>query len=531
MLACETERRLKNYLVAVADGESAIERLRQRLCEIPDFSPCNAFQRIDRDASDYVTSYEILKFLQDNRICSISENECYRLVKFFDSDEDGRLSFADFSQMVLPCEDNCMRSIAERRPTFRVARYENLPCDIERGVAGIIEREVELIRRLDSLKRDLECCHDFSPYAAFKTIDRCCESAVNSCNLTQFLRANGFCASEREVLSIIRRMDTSCAAKVLYSDFAEFMRGHGSACPGKSSSSPAMKRSSSACKYTPVRKSLSEENSKSLKHARSSSVARISSATSPKKACCDDCEDKCSPRKCPPVCRPCYPRCSSTCYPQCRPCYPLGCGPCYPRCSSTCYPLCRPCYPLSCDPCYPRCSSTCYPLCRPCYPLVRYCPPVCDPCPPVCRPCYPRCSSTCYPLCRPCYPLGCGPCYPRCSSTCYPLCRPCYQLGCNPCPPVCRPKCGPALSCDKERDLVKGLYDTIREERDLESAKLSLAKRSDFNFYDAFKIFDTCSRGYFTLADLREGLAAIGVYPTTSDMELYIKRYDKFNTR
>jgi hypothetical protein len=30
---------------------------------------------------------------------------------------------------------------------------------------------------------------------------------------------------------------------------------------------------------------------------------------------------------------------------------------------------------------------------------------------------------------------------------------------------------------------------------------------------------------------LRDGLAAIGVYPSTSDMELYIKRYDRFGER
>ena len=37
MLSCETERKLKNYLVAIAEGEIELERLRQRLCEIRDF--------------------------------------------------------------------------------------------------------------------------------------------------------------------------------------------------------------------------------------------------------------------------------------------------------------------------------------------------------------------------------------------------------------------------------------------------------------------------------------------------------------
>ena len=49
--------------------------------------------RFDRDANEYITSFEILNFLRDNREYTISERECYNLVKFFDSDEDGRLSY------------------------------------------------------------------------------------------------------------------------------------------------------------------------------------------------------------------------------------------------------------------------------------------------------------------------------------------------------------------------------------------------------------------------------------------------------
>lgn len=92
MLSYETERRLKNYLVAISDGELSLERLRQRLCEIRDFAPCMAFQRLDRCANEYLTSCSLLNFVRDNGVYTISENECYRLLKFFDSDEDGRLS-------------------------------------------------------------------------------------------------------------------------------------------------------------------------------------------------------------------------------------------------------------------------------------------------------------------------------------------------------------------------------------------------------------------------------------------------------
>ena len=50
-LGFESERRLKELLVAVGNGEMALESARQRLCNIRDFAPHSAFQRFDRDCS------------------------------------------------------------------------------------------------------------------------------------------------------------------------------------------------------------------------------------------------------------------------------------------------------------------------------------------------------------------------------------------------------------------------------------------------------------------------------------------------
>jgi hypothetical protein len=95
MLGYESESRLKNLLVAVGDGERQLEAARQRLCSIRDFAPHSAFQRLDRDSSNYVTASELIAFLRDHRNFSASETECYRVVKFFDSDENGRLTFQE----------------------------------------------------------------------------------------------------------------------------------------------------------------------------------------------------------------------------------------------------------------------------------------------------------------------------------------------------------------------------------------------------------------------------------------------------
>jgi len=85
MLGYESERRLKNFLVAIGEGERELENARARLCNIPDFAPHSAFQRIDRDYSTQVSSREFGNFLRDNQVYHVSESELHTLVCFFDS--------------------------------------------------------------------------------------------------------------------------------------------------------------------------------------------------------------------------------------------------------------------------------------------------------------------------------------------------------------------------------------------------------------------------------------------------------------
>ena len=87
------------------------------------------------------------------------------------------------------------------------------------------------------------------------------------------------------------------------------------------------------------------------------------------------------------------------------------------------------------------------------------------------------------------------------------------------------------MNLREEDELVHSLRDIIQLERELESNKTSLALKSDFNLTDAFKIFDQSYRGSVTIHDLRDGLSAIGVFPTSEEVELFITRYDDSKDR
>lgn len=184
--------------------------------------------------------------------------------------------------MVLPCEDNLLRNITLDRPSYRVGRYEYLPRDIELAMVEVIQREIDLQRRLDSLKRDLEVRYDFTSLGAYRSVDRYNDGRIDTYNLGTFLRQQGHFASERELLSIIRRIDTDGDARLSYSEFAEYLRSGGSPSViveprvGRSISpsrrDPVLTRTSPLKTRSPVRPSTSRHVSFATPVRRSSPV-------------------------------------------------------------------------------------------------------------------------------------------------------------------------------------------------------------------------------------------------------------------
>ena len=224
MLGYESERRLKNILVCLGEGERDLEIARQRLCAIPDFAPHSAFERVDRDCNSLVLSTEIVAFLRDNACYHVSESEAFSLVCFFDSNGNARLTFQEFIQMFLPCEDNLLRNATLDRPSRRVGRYDHLPRDIELAMTAVIEKEIELARKLAVLKRELHVQYDYSPIAAYRSIDKYNSGRVDTIALGNFLRVQGHFSNEMELLAIIRRIDTNGDAILSFDETQEFLK-------------------------------------------------------------------------------------------------------------------------------------------------------------------------------------------------------------------------------------------------------------------------------------------------------------------
>ena len=102
------------------------------------------------------------------------------------------------------------------------AHFDRLSADNELAMVAVIEREIALKSRLESLKRDLEISLDYNAMSAFRSIDRYSSGAVNNSNLSAFFRTQGHFASEVELVAIIRCIDQDGDATAGYSEWADF---------------------------------------------------------------------------------------------------------------------------------------------------------------------------------------------------------------------------------------------------------------------------------------------------------------------
>lgn len=90
-------------------------------------------------------------------------------------------------------------------------------------MTSVLEKEIEMQRRVEVLKRDLHAGFDYAHLAAFRSVDRYNDGRINTINLGSFLRSIGHHSTEMELLSIIRRIDTDGDCEISMPEWSEFM--------------------------------------------------------------------------------------------------------------------------------------------------------------------------------------------------------------------------------------------------------------------------------------------------------------------
>ncbi|CAG9319322.1 unnamed protein product [Blepharisma stoltei] len=218
LLRVDTERRLAEFFSSASKGEQEVEIARIALSENRDFDPYSAFKVLDRFSNGYLNYLDIKAFLENNRIFASSQ-EIDLLINQYDSDSDGRLILNDFHQLTLPSTNLVLRDIALNRSGIL-----RLSADVEFLLVRLLEKELNLQRRLEAIRKDLEIFPDFSTIKAFDTIDYPSSSIITRDKIADFLRKNLISAFNDDLDAILRRFDVDSDERLSYSEFSDAIK-------------------------------------------------------------------------------------------------------------------------------------------------------------------------------------------------------------------------------------------------------------------------------------------------------------------
>ena len=211
MLSIETESKLSNIFLALAEGEKSIDINRQILAELNDFDPFQIFSYLDTQHKNHIDSSDLLNYLQERGIFS-NEIEIKLIILFYDRDYDGVLSFPEFNNL-LQSEFSKKKNISNDSQKIIL----NLPKNIDQALRQLLANEVELAKKIIFLLDDLKRRYDFNIHDLYHSVKNWNNIEENS--LRNFFGRNKISYLESDIRNIMKRLDFNADGKI---DFCEF---------------------------------------------------------------------------------------------------------------------------------------------------------------------------------------------------------------------------------------------------------------------------------------------------------------------
>ena len=206
---------LSDLLMKLISGEQEVERQRKYLSEHYMFNPLILFQHLRKSESPDLTPRDLKDFLEESKFTASNEL-IYLLIRQYSANQNGRLSFEDFSHLVLPSTDDYLSTRALNRSLALDLDYK-----VKFGFLTLLKSELSLQEELDSLKVALFKSQDFSLWKAFELINTSRSGYVNEQEIIDFLKGFRKYANSEDYDALMRRIDLQDDLVLCYNEFLE----------------------------------------------------------------------------------------------------------------------------------------------------------------------------------------------------------------------------------------------------------------------------------------------------------------------
>ena len=144
MLSVETESKLADIFLILAEGEKSVDINRQILVELDDFNPYQIFTFLDIQQKNYINSSDLLNFLQERGIYA-NEIEIKFIILFYDRDYDGVLSYPEFSNFI---QSEFLKKRINSNNNQQQNIIPNLSNNIDQALRQLLANEIELVKKI-----------------------------------------------------------------------------------------------------------------------------------------------------------------------------------------------------------------------------------------------------------------------------------------------------------------------------------------------------------------------------------------------
>ena len=141
------------------------------------------------------------------------------MIKYF----GGELTFREFLQIVLPCDDPDLRAAASQIESDPYCPMTESTLEL---LASLFYKEATFHNELNVRKRSLETCFDYTIKKAYSQIDDCSIGYVEAKSVKRFLKQAGVKFSKilKHINAIMRRIDTAGDGKLNFKTVERFLK-------------------------------------------------------------------------------------------------------------------------------------------------------------------------------------------------------------------------------------------------------------------------------------------------------------------
>jgi Ca2+-binding EF-hand superfamily protein len=205
--------------------ERELETSKIELALKPDFNLLDAFKIFDTRGSGNVSVQDIIMALRDNiGFDQFTHDDVYLLFRRNDHNQDGKLNFTEFSNLMMPVSKEYAALLTDRPDIYMsrgVPPSQFFNFDTRQELRNIWTALFKCERSCEVLRNGLRARPYFNLKAAFSYLDRSGQGQVSLDDLREFLSNNGFFATERELQGVMIKCDKNGNGRISFNEFID----------------------------------------------------------------------------------------------------------------------------------------------------------------------------------------------------------------------------------------------------------------------------------------------------------------------